>query len=80
MPPTIIKNSNRIYAAVEGVVQVLLLLRSSTHTHTPGNAGLFFSEGKLIKKLRSCDSVFPGSEIHEVVKQEVEDQPSHVQY
>ena len=67
------------YAAVEGLVQVLLLLRSSTHTHTPGNVGLFFPEETLIEKLRSYDSVFPESEIHVGAQQEVSDQPSHVQ-
>ena len=65
------------YAAVEGLVQVLLLLRSSTLT--PGNAGLFFPEETLIEKLRSYDSVFPESEIHVGAQQEVSDQPSHVQ-
>ena len=56
------------------LVQVLLLLRSSTHT--PGNAGLFYSfSGKqLTKKIQSHVSVFPEFVVHGDVGQEVEGQ------
>ena len=58
------------------LVQVLLLLRSSTHTHTPGNAGLFYSfSGKqLTKKIQSHVSVFPEFVVHGYVGQEIEGQ------
>ena len=49
----------------EVLVQVLLLLRSSTHT--PGIAGLFFllAARKLTKRRQNYGSAFPESEIHE---------------
>ena len=46
------------------------------HTHTPGNAGLFFLHRETSKLY---DSVFPESEVHVGAQQEVSDQPSHVQ-
>ena len=61
------------------LVQVLLLLRSSTHT--PGNAGLFYSfSGKqLTKKIQSHVSVFPEFVVHGYVGQEIEGQGVHDQ-
>ena len=65
------------------LVQVLLLLRSSTHTHTPGSAGLFYSfsfSGKqLTKKIQSHVSVFPEFVVHGYVGQEIEGQGVLVQ-
>ena len=56
----------------EVLVQVLLLLRSSTHT--PGIAGLscFFSK-QLTRNVQNYVSAFPEFVIHEDVRQEVED-------
>ena len=61
------------------LVQVLLLLRSSTHT--PGSAGLFYSfSGKqLTKKIQSHVSVFPEFVVHGYVGQEIEGQGVLVQ-
>ena len=46
------------------------------HTHTPGNAGLFysFSGMQLTKKIQSHVSVFPEFVVHGYVGQEIEDQ------
>ena len=54
------------------MVQVLLLLRSSTHTH-PAVPGSFFRiiHRELTKRLESYDSVFLESGIHGDVEQEV---------
>ena len=61
------------------LVQVLLLLRSSTHT--PGNAGLFYSfSGKwLTKKIQRHVSVFPEFVVPGYVGQEIEGQDVVVQ-
>ena len=61
------------------LVQVLLLLRSSTHT--PGNAGLFYSFSckQLTKKIQSHVSVFPEFVVHGYVGQEIEGQGVHDQ-
>ena len=61
------------------LVQVLLLLRSSTHT--PGNAGLFysFSGKRLTKKIQSHVSVFPEFVVPGYVGQEIEGQDVLVQ-
>ena len=61
------------------LVQVLLLLRSSTHT--PGNAGLFysFSGKRLTKKIQRHVSVFPEFVVPGYVGQEIEGQDVVVQ-
>ena len=61
------------------LVQVLLLLRSSTHT--PGNAGLFysFSGKRLTKKIQRHVSVFPEFVVPGYVGQGIEGQDVLVQ-
>ena len=57
------------------LVQVLLLLRSSTHTHpaVPGYFILFLGK-QLTKKIQSHVSVFPEFVVHGYVGQEIEGQ------
>ena len=56
------------------LVQVLLL--EKFHTHTPGNAGLFYSFSckQLTKKIQSHVSVFPEFVVHGYIGQEIEGQ------